>query len=176
MKKLLLLIYTGLLVSGFHPAIGQESEDEAINKVYTVFIYNFTKYIQWPDEYVKGNFIIGVLGHSKLNTELQKLADSKTVNGRKILVKKYKTVAEIDKICHILYIPNESSNFLNAALQRTTGKPTLIITNKDGSGKFGSLINFVSDKGKPRFEMNVSAFEQHRLKFAQQLKTVAIVI
>ncbi len=154
----------------------QSRPSEATHKVQTIFIYNFTKYIRWPDEYNTGNFTIGVLGDTQLNGELTKMAATKTANGRRIVVKSYKDVREVDKMCHILFIAAEKNDLLNAVLQKTTGTSTLVVTEKDGAARFGSLINFVSDRGKPGFEMNLSAFERSRLKFDSKLKSAAIAI
>ena len=154
----------------------QTTPSEAIQKVQTIFIYNFTKYIRWPDAYNTGNFTIGVLGHTQLNLELTKMAATKTANGRKIVVKSYKDIREIDKMCNILFVAADKNDLLNEVLQKTTGTSTLVVTEKDGAARFGSLINFVSDKGKPGFEMNLSAFERSNLKFDSKLKSAAIAI
>ncbi len=176
-KSILLTIVTLLLWSfGFLEVQAQPGPPEATHKVQTGFIYNFTKYIHWPDAYNAGNFTIGVLGDTQLNDELARMAATKTANGRKIVVRSYKDVREIDKMCHILFIAADKNDLLNAVLQKTTGTSTLVVTEKDGAARFGSLINFVSDKGKPGFEMNLSAFERSHLKFDSKLKSAAIAI
>lgn len=169
---LLILLWPLSLIA----AQAQPTTAEATHKVQTIFIYNFTKYVHWPDEYNTGSFTIAVLGDTQLNEELAKLAATKTANGRKIVVKSYKDIGELEQKCHILFIAAEKNDLLNAVLRKTTGTSTLIVTEKDGAAKFGSLINFVSDKGKPSFEMNLNAFERSRLKYDSKLKSVAIAI
>ncbi len=166
-----------LLFHSFYPyAPGQNDPSELIYRVHGLYIYNFIKEVQWPKEYNSGNFIIGVFGNASIETELRKIATTRTANSRKVTVKSYKTIAEIEKNCHILYLAAEASEDLSRVLEKIKGTSTLLITHKDGAAKFGSLINFVSEKGKPRFEMNPSAFEKNRLKYTQQLKTVAIIV
>ena len=159
-----------------HAAWAQGKPEETENKVYSIFIYNFTKYINWPEEYNKGEFIIAVLGETDLSEEFSKMAKIKNVGNRRMVIKKYATVNDIEEKCHILFIPTKNSSLLSATLKKTKGQPTLIITHKDGLGRAGSLINFVSSSGKFRFELNLSALEKNGLKCAQQLKTLAIVI
>lgn len=144
-------------------------------RIHCIYIYNFTKYIQWPSDYGKGEFTIGIVGETGLADELKKMADVKTVNGRKILVKRYKNVNEVDKVCPMLILPVQSSDFLSAAL-RTCNKNTLIITQKAGLAKTGSPINFVSLDGKPKFEMNTTVLDKTDLKVLTQLKSIAILI
>jgi hypothetical protein len=145
-------------------------------KIQSIFIYNFTKYINWPEEYNRGDFVIGVLGDADLTEELYKMAKTKNVGNRRMVVKKYAEVADIEGRCHILFIPAGSSSLLSSALKKTKGQPTLVITHKDGLGRAGSQINFVSSNGKFRFEININALEKNGLKCAQQLKSLAIII
>ena len=157
-------------------ARAQLRPEETENKVHSIFIYNFTKYINWPEEYNKGDFIVGVLGETGLLVELQKMAKQKSVSNRKIVIKQYQTLNEVDQKCHILFIAATSSGQLSSALRTTKGRPTLIITQKDNLGRAGSPINFISVNGRYKFEINLGALEQHGLKCAQQLKTIAILI
>jgi hypothetical protein len=177
MKAFILTIYT-LLHSLVPPVVisKQDGPGEVTYRVHSIYIYNFIKEIQWPDDSRTENFIIGVLANGDMETELRKMATARTTASRKITIKAYKGVNEIEKSCHILYLGNEYSDALSNVLQKVKGSPILVITNKDGAAKFGSLINFVSEQGKPRFEMNLTAFEKSRLKYTQQLKTVAITV
>lgn len=177
MKTLLLTI--SILFNSLIPPVVIKKQDgpgEVIYRVHSIYIYNFIKEIQWPDSYNNNNIVIGVMGNTEVEAELKKMATSRTTSSRKITVKAYKTIAEIDKNCHILYLASEYSDALSTVLQKVRGSSMLIITNKDGAAKFGSLINFISERGKPRFEMNLSAFEKSHLKYTQQLKTVAITL
>ncbi len=177
MKTLILTLFT-LLHSLVPPVVftRQDGPGDVTYRVHSIYVYNFIKEIQWPEDASMGNFVIGILGNSGIETELCKMAVSRTISSRKITIKVYKNASEVEKTCHILYLGNEYSDALSSVLQKVKGLPILIITNKDGAAKFGSLINFTSEGGKPRFEMNLTAFEKSRLKYTQQLKTVAITV
>ncbi len=177
MKALILTIFT-FLHTLVPPVIitRQDGPGEVTYRVHSIYIYNFIKEIQWPDDSKTETFVIGVLANSDMEAELRKMATARSTSSRKIIIKVYRSASEIDKSCHIVYLGAEHSDALSTILQKVKGSPTLIITNKDGAAKFGSLINFVSEQGKPRFEMNLTAFEKSRLKYTQQLKTVAITV
>lgn len=175
-KNIAVLATLILMMGCFQTLKAQQSFEDTRYQVYSIFIYNFTKYIQWPDEYNTGDFIIGVYGETKLIKELDKLAQLRNVNGRKIVIKTYNSIKEIDAKCQILFIDVAQSNNLSEVLEKTKTRSMLIVTNKDGLGKTGSLINFTTLEGKPTFEMNINALERRNLKFAQQLKTLAIII
>lgn len=167
MKKLLLSLFIiGVTVQ---PGLSQDY------KFHSIFIYNFTKYIEWPDNYKEGNFVIGVLGKSSVLENLNAMAAVKTVGSQKIEVKEYGSVAEIDK-CHILFIPQNESGSLDQALSKFESASTLVITERPGLGKKGSGINFVIEGGKWRFELNAGAIEKAKLKVSGELTKLAKVI
>ena len=48
-------------------------------QTHSVFLFSFTRYVQWPDEMNKGDFDILVLGDSPITPELKKMANVKKV-------------------------------------------------------------------------------------------------
>src|SRR5688500_8649786 len=79
-------------------------------KAYTLFVYNFMKYIEWPEASAKGDFIVGVMGDSPIYNELLTLSKTKKAKGRNIVVKKITTPQEATA-CHMVYVaPSKSSS------------------------------------------------------------------
>jgi hypothetical protein len=144
-------------------------------KFHSVFMYNFTKYIQWPSAYQSGDFVIGVLGDSPIIESLEKMAENKTVGTQKFAIVKYGSTADISK-CHMLFIPSGKSGDLAQALDKVAGQSTLVITEKAGMGKKGSSINFILVDGKWKFELNRGATEKSSLKVSGELARLAIEI
>ena len=142
-------------------------------RFHSVFMYNFTKYIQWPSSAQSGDFVIGVLGSSPVISELEKMAVNKSVGSQKIVVRKFKNANEIAN-CQMLFIPSADSREFDTALEKLRGKSTLIMTEKNGLGQKGSGINFVLVDGKWRFELNESATESAGLKVSKELSRLAI--
>jgi hypothetical protein len=93
MKKSSLALF--FLVMSLAPALAQNY------KMHSVFIYSFTRYVQWPDAYNQGEFEILVLGDSPILAELKAMAQAKKVGDRVIIVTKIKSPAEIRK-CNML--------------------------------------------------------------------------
>ena len=169
MKKKIFLFAAGLLFLLSNTSFSQDY------KFHSVFIYNFTKYIQWPSAYQSGDFVIAVLGNSEITENLQKMAAVKTVGSQKIVVKEISNVTEAGK-CHILFVPDNKSNNLDEALVQYGSSPTLIITERAGMGKKGSGINFILQGGKWKFELNKPAIESTNLRVSSELTKLAIVI
>lgn len=154
--------------------------EKVLPKVHSIYIYHLSKYFLWPQSNNQESFVIGVLGKegmsADISRELKALAQDKKANGQEIIIKNFDTPRDISLDCHILYLPFESSNYLSDVLLKTQAHPMLIITAKEGLGKVGSPVNFITIDGKVAFELNEDAVEKRSLKFAQQLRAIATLI
>jgi hypothetical protein len=144
-------------------------------KFHSIFIYNFSKYVKWPDSQKSAVFVIGVYGASSIIDDLTSMASSKKVNNLPIEVKKCKSVTDLDE-CNILYVPSSASNKIEEIISSTKGKPILIVTDKPGSAKKGAAINFVEEDGKIKFELSQQNAESSGLKVAGALASLAIIV
>ena len=153
---------------------GLNSQAQAY-KQYPLFVYSFTRYIQWPDGLNQGDFEILVLGDSPVIEELNVMAQTKHVGDRPIKVTKINAVNDIRK-CHILFIPSTQSDKLAEALNRVSSKPILVMTEQPGLGSLGSCVNFITKDGKLAFELNQTALTKQNLKASMELIRIAIMI
>lgn len=144
-------------------------------KFHSIFFYNFAKYTQWPAAYSSGDFVIGVLGDSKIRQPLEEMALTRMVGSQKMVVKTFNSVEDI-AWCHILFVPFDKSSQLTEVLSKTEGKPTMVVTEKPGLGRQGSTINFVLVNGRWQFELNRSALQGSQLKVSSELSRLAIQI
>ncbi len=132
-----------------------------------LFLYNFTKYIEWPKEFRKGDFVIGILGSSKVTERLETIAKRKTAGSQKIIVTEYSSLEEI-KNCHILYLAPSKSREFYKVLKKFESN-TLIVTDKVGLGKKGAGINYILDDGNLVFEISKKNINKRGLKVLQAL-------
>lgn len=174
--KLMRGLFIILLASIFISATQDANKTIDTNaKIKTMFIYNFTKYIEWPQSYKQGNFVIGLLGESSLGNDLKKMAATKKAITQTFKIQKFNTVNDITK-CHILIIPNEKSTQLKNAMGKVKNYSTLIITEGRGLAKQGAGINFVIQNNKQRFELNKAIIEKNKLKVSHNLLSLAIAV
>ncbi len=165
MKKLYYLLLGVLLIS-----VGTQAQTY---KMHTLYMYSFSKYIQWPEDATDGDFKIGIVGNSLIAQPLEKMATLKKVNGRLIKVITFASVEEIQD-CNILFLPvNQSENF-SKVLDRVGDRPILLVTEKEGLGVQGSSINFILKNNKLMFEINDNAIDKANLKVASALKKYAV--
>jgi len=170
MKKAIVgLIGVTLLLFTFQSAWAQKE------RFHSIFLYNFSKYVKWPEGSGSGNFVIGVFGSSPIEKDLKAMVASKKVNGNPIEIKRFSTTSEIAN-CHILYVSASQSGRLDEIIDATKDKAVLLVTDKPGLAKKGAAINFVEKEGKIKFELNQTNAEARGLKVAGSLASLAIVV
>lgn len=154
-------------------AVTELNGQTAIPKAQSMFIYNFSRLIEWPADYKQGDFIIGVLGNSDVATELQLYTNAKKVGMQSIQIITYKEPSEIGK-CHILFVSYSKSNKMSDVLGKIGGYSTLIIGEKRGLIGEGAAINFVISADKLKFELETANASKYGLKVNSKLASMAL--
>lgn len=142
-------------------------------KFKALFMYNFTKYLEWPEAYRQGDFIIAVLGESALIEELKIIAERKKVGFQSIVVQKITSLDQLNK-CHIIYIPESKSNQIKDIKSKLSSSSTVIIADNPGAIAKGAGINYVVNGGKQVFEISKTNLEQHNIKVGSDLLSLGI--
>jgi hypothetical protein len=140
-----------------------------------MMVYNFTKYVQWPDHAAGGEFVIGVVGNTDMFNTLNGWYGGKPRGTKTYIIKKFNSAADVTD-CHVLYIDKSKSGEFDNVNDKLKGKGTLIITDKSGLGMQGSSINFKIVDNKLKFELNQKAIEASNLKVSGALSSMAILI
>ncbi len=104
LKRLLFFL---LFAFSAESMLAQTMEQEANLKA--VFIYNFTKYIDWETH--DNDFTIGVLGNSPVTSSLYEIARTNTVKNKRIILKVFNKPENIVR-CNILFIPKTNNSIL----------------------------------------------------------------
>jgi len=144
-------------------------------KVHTVFMYSFTRYVQWPAEYNQGDFEIMVLGDSPILDELKEMAKSRKAGDRTIKITKINNPAEIHK-CNMIFVPDSKSGQISRVLSTVGSQSIMVVSESEGAGLQGSDINFVIKDGKLAFELNQSTTSSKNLKVSLELSRLAILL
>ena len=168
-KKLL----TFVLLGSFFLAGISNYDTQA--KIKAVYVYRFTKYIEWPKEYRESTFVIGILGDSPIYKELTTMAARMSVNGQKVDVIKFNSAADISK-CHVIYVPSNTSESLSSVIGKIAGNSTLLVTEKPGMATQVAAIIFVIVQNRQKFELNESNAAKYNLKVSNSLEALAILV
>jgi len=143
----------------------------SIAEAQAIFIYNFTRLIEWPSDYKTGDFVIGVYNSGEVFTQISNYMNGKRVGSQPIKIVKFNYITEITK-CHILFVSLNKTKDL-PTLMGIAGK-ALVITEKKGALNEGATINFVIVEDKLKFELKVSNATKNGLKVHSNLETMAI--
>jgi hypothetical protein len=170
MKRIFLIVMISLL--GLASVFAQ---NRPTHEIHAAMLYNFIKYVQWPDEGSGGEFVVGVMGEDNVYNTLKQWYDGKPKGPKKYVIKKLTSASDASN-CQVVYIGKSRSNQLNDVMNFTSGKSVLTITDGNGLGQKGSCINFKVVNGRLKFELNQGTVTSSNLKVSGQLSSMAILI
>jgi len=169
MNKLVLSIVLGATV-----AIAS-AQERPTHEIHAAMLYNFIKYIQWPNESEPGDFVVGVIGDENVFNTLKTWYDGKAKGTKKYVIKKLSSAGEAES-CQVVYVGKAKNKEFENIKTSVTGKSVLTITDGNGMGQKGSCINFKVIDGKLKFELNQATVTGSNLKVSTQLSSMAILI
>jgi len=150
-------------------------EQRPIHEVYSMMVFNFVKYVQWPANDNSKEFVIGVVGSNDIYNTLNTWYAGKAKGAKTYVIKKFNNASEITD-CQVIFIERSKSGEFDAVSNKVKGKGTLVVTDRNGLGSKGSCINFKTENDKLRFELNQQAIEASNLKVSGSLTSMAILI
>lgn len=163
------IIVCVLLVS-FNSSSNKEIEEYNAK---ALFIYNFTKYIEWSNSDEFENFTIAVYRKCDIIEPLKELANSKKIQNKKINISVIKGYDQ-ELNCQVLFLPEFVSieSYINI-LKKLNRKNSLIISENKKLFQRGTMINFLIVDDKIKFEINMKSIESAGLKISSQLLKLA---
>jgi hypothetical protein len=172
MRQFFLLVTLALFLAG--SLSGHTAESPSEYQVKTAYLYNFAKFIHWPDSAfsdAKAPLVIGVLGNNPFNGLLKQL-ESKTVHNRPIKIKYFKSVKDVLN-CQLLYIYPSESNELVEILKVLRTKPIITVSEANTFAEQGGVIQLVTKRGRLRFVFNLEVTKANDIKVDSQLLNLA---
>lgn len=125
---------------------------EDLIHVRAFLVYNVSKHITYGIEKQKGDFVIGVYGDKPVAEYLISLSKYKSVNERKLVVKKINSVFEVVD-CHIVVAPNDKIGDFNGICY--VGNVLLFSYGKDALDKGAHIASYVGSDNKPKIIISV---------------------
>lgn len=144
-------------------------------EVKAMFIYNFSRYIQWDTADENEEFVIAVIGKTRITPFLTDFFREKKVNGKKARIVAVEQVDDLPP-CHVLFIGAGMSKSLPELLERTSDQNVLTISETDGYAHNGVSINFIEQNRKIKFEINRNTLQNASLKASSHLLKLAILV
>lgn len=140
-----------------------------------LFLYNFTRYLEWPQEGQQGDFVILVIGqNSAITRELQQIAGKKKVGGRTLVVRETSDASDVSH-CNMVYVPSSERSLLPRVVAAASGRPVVVVSDAAGGIAQGAAFNFTEDGGKTQFEVRPSTLEKQGVKVSNSLLSLGVV-
>jgi len=166
------LSFTFSLLSGLLlalPAMALE-QDEATVKA--AFIYNFTKYVEWPPE-TNGPLLICLLGEpDPLLTALTTL-EGKQSQGSNIHLRSTGRDGGSLEGCRVIVVGASETVRVAAILDSARKQPALTVSEIEHFADGGGMIGLVVDGTRVQFEINAQATQRANLRLSAQLLKLA---
>lgn len=139
-------------------------------RVKAAFLYNFTKFVDWPVGSQTGPLTICVAGRNPLGSVLDDLVKNETIDGRPVVTR---IILEPESGCHVMFVPEGAAT--DAYLRATRMSPTLTVGESPTFLRNGGIVNFLLEGGKVRFEINSAAADRAQLRISSRLRQLARV-
>lgn len=195
---LLVSLLTGIVSAT--PAAPTADDDSVIDeyKIKVAFLYNFFNFIEWPKDKMndpEAPFVIGLVGAAS-DDNFVKAFDpltKKQVKSHTILIKKFNDLGPLFrsqkddpasrdalirsmKKCHvIMFCERDGHQIENLPLIIKTleGASVLMVGERPGFIESGGHINFLIEKNKIRFEINLMTAKEDQLSIRAKLLKLA---
>jgi hypothetical protein len=162
------------------------------SQVKAAFIYNFIKFVDWPEEQATDAnepITIGILGSSQFGDAFGKIKDSQ-IKGKKVVIKNFKglgpsqgseqneseeiqnKIKQIGK-CNVLFVCASEEEFFKRISQPLEKHHVLTISDTRRFLENGGIINFVMEEKKVRFEINMASAKRSKLEIRSKLLRLA---
>ena len=166
------VVFSGGLVAG------AESPTPTMHQVQAAFLFNFAKFVTWPDDAFERSgsaLIIGVLGEDPFGAVLEETVRDKTVMGKKLTVKRFVRVQDAVN-SHILFLSSSEESHLPQILKWLERATVLTVSDMEEFAERGGMVAFTVEDQKVRFNVNVGAVERVGLKMGSQLLKLAKIV
>ena len=159
------------------PLCGWAQTDSQEYMVKAAFLYNFTKFVEWPQgtfEDPSAPFVLAVLGEDPFGEALAPLKE-KTVEGRRVVIQRAARLEDLEK-CQILFISASEKGKLEPIFRRIKNWKVLTVGETKGFAQSGVMINLTKIEEKVGFEINAGAVEAGALKMSSKLLKLGIIV
>lgn len=144
-------------------------------KLRAAYLYNFSKFIRWPDaafESKDAAFVVGLLGEDA-PMEMAELLNSRTIGAHPIQVRQYRLGENMDD-CHLLYL--ESNQEWKPVLRTLKSSRVITVGDAPSFADEGGAIQLLTIRKRLRFIINLKAPGFTGLDLDSRLLSLALEI
>jgi hypothetical protein len=171
------IIAGGLLLSASPKALSQ-NEEGAEYSIKLGFLYNFTKFVEWPPDSFRdprAPLVICIVGHDPFRQDLEAELRTRKAGDHPVEIRTQMPIEKLS-VCHIVFVPVTEKNQSDRILRGLQGSKTLTVGETEGFAVLGGIINLTVEDNKVHFEINRLAAERAGLKIGSRLLSIAKIV
>lgn len=141
------------------------------------YLCNFGKFVRWPADVSESekNFDICILGQDPFDGTLQNLIDNQQMNGKPMRRRGIARPSE-GQGCAIVYVADSEAAHLGETVVAFNRRGELLVSGLPHFLEDGGAIQFVIEKRRVRFEVNLDSATKDGLILSSELLKVAITV
>lgn len=147
-------------------------------KVKAVFLFNFTRFVEWPTTSfatTDAPFVIGIVGKDPFGAYLDESVQEENVQGHPFAVRRFRSVDQV-KQCHLLFINTSNKEDVSRVLEKLKDQPVLTVGDQQDFSRQGGMIGFITENGKIRLRINREAAKHADLTISSKLLKLAEIV
>lgn len=152
-----------------------QGDPDAQVRIKAAFLYKFGGFVEWPDAAFAGPetpLVIGALGADALADELERVTAGRRVQDRAVAVRRLRPGEKPEGV-HVLFIGESQNARIAEVAAALRGEPVLVVSESASATSRGSMINFVVEGNRVRFDVALPPAEAGHLKISARLLGVA---
>jgi YfiR/HmsC-like len=160
------------------PRLVAQSEALAEYQVKAAFLFNFAKFVDWPESAFsdgRAPIVLGVVGENPFGDDLSNIVSGQQVKGRSIRVGRFKFGDDL-RSCHVVFVSASEHAHVSQILASLRGAGALTVSDLDGFAAAGGVMQFVTEDSRVRFVVNLDAASRSKLRINSKLLALARVI
>jgi hypothetical protein len=157
------------------PAPSDISLEYAVKATY---LYKLAPFIDWPPDAfasAEAPFTICVVGDDPFDDFLERAVAGRGFGTHPFVVHKLDAL-DTDSDCRIAFIGHLRSQSLGEALAAVQGQPVLTVTDSNTDANVGSIMRFVIEGGRVRFDIDAKAAARNHLSVSSKLLSLAATV
>jgi hypothetical protein len=177
-RRVSISIFACCLFLNASPRAFSMNEETVEYPVKLAFLYNFTKFVEWPSgsyNSPSAPLVICIAGNDPFSPDIEAELRTRTVGGHPVDVRTLRP-NDILNACHMVFVPAAAEDQATRIVRGLKGSSTLTVGETEGFAVLGGIINLTAEGSKLRFEVNLLAAERANLKISSKMLALAKII
>jgi hypothetical protein len=163
----------GLAAAGGIWSREAEAQKPSRDDVQAAYVYNFGKFVRWPERAGHGAIVVCVAGQDPFEQTIGKLATGGQIDGRALEIRNLERPERVGA-CSILFVG--AAELAHGYLAAAADKPILTVGDAPDFLARGGMIQFVLVEDHVRFSVNLDAANHCGVELSSELLKVAVSV